>query len=66
MDREFYYDAVDKMQKMKVDPEYIQGWIGGYMGNPKREEQRITDAYDAGYEDGEGSDISKIDRWVKD
>ena len=66
MDREFYYDAVDRMQKMKVDPEYIQGWIGGYMGNPKREEQRITDAYEAGYEDGEGSDISKFEQWVKD
>ena len=48
MDNEFYYDAVDRMQKMNVDPEYIQGWIGGYMKNPQREEQRRNDAYEAG------------------
>ena len=42
MDRKFYCDAVDRMQKANVDPEYVQGWVGGYMGNPKREEQRIT------------------------
>jgi hypothetical protein len=65
VDREFYYSSVDKMQKMQVDAEYIQGWIGGYMGNPKREEQRITDAYEAGYEDGGDSDVSKLDQWVK-
>ncbi len=65
MDREFYYNAVDKMQKMQVDPEYIQGWIGGYMGNPKREEQRITEPYEAGYEDGGSSDVSKFDQWLK-
>ena len=53
------------MQSMQVNPDYIQGWIGGYMGNPKREEQRITEAYEAGYGDGEGSDISKFDKWVK-
>ncbi len=65
MDREFYYNAVDKMQTMQVDPEYIQGWIGGYMGNPKREEQRITEPYEAGYEDGGNSDVSKFDQWLK-
>ena len=50
MDRKFYYDAVARMQEANADPEYIQGWVGGYMGNPKREEQRITEAYEAGYE----------------
>ena len=59
-----YYDAVDKMQKMSVDPEYIQGWIGGYMGNPKREEQRVTEAYEAGYEDGESKDLSNLSNWI--
>jgi hypothetical protein len=65
VDQQFYYNAVDKMQKMQVDSEYVHGWIGGYMGNPKREEQRITEAYEAGYEDGEGSDVSKFDAWAK-
>ncbi len=65
MDQAFYYNAVDKMQKMQVDSEYVHGWIGGYMGNPKREEQRISDAYEAGYEDGESSDVSKFEAWPK-
>ncbi len=65
MDRTFYYTAVDKMQKMQVDSEYVHGWIGGYMGNPKREEQRISDAYEAGYEDGESSNVSKFEAWTK-
>jgi len=52
MDKTFYYRTVDDMQKRGVDPEYIQGWIGGYMGNPPREEQRLTEAYENGYRDG--------------
>ena len=35
MDQKLYYDTVDRMQKAGVDPEYIQGWVGGFMGNPK-------------------------------
>lgn len=65
VDREFYYKAVDEMQRSNVDPEYLQGWIGGYMRNPKREEQRITQAYEAGYQDGENSDLTKFKDWVK-
>ena len=63
MDRKFYYDAVARMQKANVDPEYIHGWVGGYMGNPKREEQRITEAYEAGYEAGEGADTEGFESW---
>lgn len=60
-----YYEAVDKLEKMGVDGEYIQGWIGGYMSNPKREEQRITDAYEAGYGDGESKETTNAGDWVK-
>lgn len=60
-----YYDSIDKMEKAGVDPEYIQGWIGGYLQNPKREEQRVTDAYEAGYEDGENKDTTNSGNWVK-
>lgn len=63
MDFEFYYKAVEQMQKSGVDPDYIQGWIGGYMHNPKREEQRVTEAYEAGYADGESGDVSKFESW---
>lgn len=48
-----YYETIDTLEKSGTNPEYIQGWVGGYLGNPKREEQRITDAYDTGYEDGQ-------------
>jgi len=60
-----YYDAVVKMEQMGVDPEYIQGWQGGYLLNAKREEQRVTDAYDAGYEDGLERTQDNFDNWVK-
>ena len=64
MDRKLYYDAVARMQKANADPEYVQGWIGGYMGNPKREEQRITEAYEAGYEAGENGDTDGYGAWL--
>jgi hypothetical protein len=64
MDNGFYYDAVDRMQKSNVDPEYIQGWIGGYMKNPKREEQRCNDAYEAGYTDGENRETGNFENWT--
>ena len=59
-----YYDGIGKMEKMGVNQEYIQGWIGGFIQNPKREEQRITEAYGAGYEDGENKDDSNFGNWV--
>ena len=44
MDQE-YRDAVIKMESAGVDPEYLLGWQGGYLGHPEREEQRVTEAY---------------------
>lgn len=58
-----YYETIDKLEKMGVDREYIQGWIGGFLQNPMREEQRITDAYTAGYEDGTEKEISSAEEW---
>lgn len=60
-----YYDAVTKMEQMGVDDEYIQGWQAGYLQNPKREEQRVTEAYDAGFEDGEEKTLDNLDNWKK-
>jgi len=31
-----YYDTVVKLEKDGIDPEYIQGWQGGYLMNPER------------------------------
>ena len=47
-----YYEGVKKMEKMGVNDNYIQGWIAGFLRNPKIEEQRITNAWKAGYKDG--------------
>jgi len=40
------------MEEMGVNDNYIQGWVAGYLNNPEIEEQRITDEYESGYEDG--------------
>ncbi len=60
-----YHDAVDAMEKAGVDPEYIQGWQGGFLINPKREEQRVTEAYEAGYDDGSEKNADNFKNWVK-
>ena len=44
-----YYETINKLEQMDTDREYIQGWIGGYMGNPKREEQRRITSYNVCY-----------------
>jgi hypothetical protein len=62
---EDYRDATTKMEDMGVDPDYILGWQGGYLGHPKREEQRVSEAYDAGYSDGEGKETGNFGNWVK-
>jgi hypothetical protein len=37
---------------MGVNDNYIQGWVAGFLNNPEIEEQRITDEWESGYEDG--------------
>jgi hypothetical protein len=60
-----YHDTVDAMEKAGVDPEYIQGWQGGFLINPKREEQRVTEAYEAGYGDGSEQNADNYKNWIK-
>lgn len=60
-----YYETIDKMEKGGVDKEYINGWAGGFLHNPKREEQRITEAYEAGYNDGSAKKTDGFKSWVK-
>ena len=60
-----YFDAIDKMETASVDPDYVLGWQGGYLNHPKREEQRTSDAYDAGYEDGQNKNADNFDKWKK-
>lgn len=59
-----YYDAIDAMEKAGVNPEYIQGWQCAYFHNPKREEQRLNEAYEAGYADGEEKNADNFSSWT--
>jgi hypothetical protein len=49
---------------MGVERAYIQGWAGGFLGNPKLEEQRVTPAYEAGYEDGASSETKNAEQFI--
>jgi len=60
-----YRDAVTKMEEMQLQDDYILGWQGGFLGHPLREEQRITEAYDAGYADGRARSTENFANWVK-
>ena len=59
-----YRDAVTKMEEMNVQAEYVLGWQGGFLGHPQREEQRVTEAYEAGYEDGQAKTTETFSNWV--
>jgi hypothetical protein len=60
-----YYEAIDRMEKQKVDPEYINGWASGYLHNPKREEQHTNDAYEAGYAAGMEKKPGGFEAWIR-
>lgn len=60
-----YYETITKLESMGVDPEYINGWAGGFLHNPEREEQRATEAYSAGYEDGSNKTIDNAENFKK-
>jgi hypothetical protein len=59
-----YRDAITRMEEMQLQPEYILGWQGGFLGHPQREEQRVTEAYEAGYADGSARTMDNFDNWV--
>jgi len=60
-----YYDSISAMEKKGVDKEYINGWACGFLHNPKREEQRLNDAYNAGYDDGHAGKTDGFGSWAK-
>lgn len=60
-----YYETIDRMQKSRVDPEYINGWASGFLHNPKREEQRANEAYEAGYAHGMDKNAGGFEAWIR-
>ncbi len=58
-----YYETIEKLEKLGVDADYIQGWAGGFLHNPKREEQRLSEAYEAGYADGQSKQTGSAEKF---
>lgn len=58
-----YHETVRKLEEMNTHRDYILGWISGYLHNPQLEEQRVTEAYTAGYADGENREIERAGEW---
>ncbi len=59
-----YYQTIDKMEKAKVARDYLVGWASGFLHNPKVEEQRQNEAYDAGYDDGMSKKTDGYTAWA--
>ena len=59
-----YYQTIDKMEKAKVARDYLVGWASGFLHNPKVEEQRQNEAYDAGYDDGVSKKTDGYTAWA--
>ena len=57
-----YFDKVTELEKMDASDQYILGWQEGYQGAPEVEEQRLTDAYNAGYEDGRNNNFENVEK----
>lgn len=58
-----YYDSVVTMEQAGVDAEFLQGWQNAYLLNPEREEQRMNEAYEAGYAAGKEKDLDAYKNW---
>ncbi|WP_026186069.1 Alvin_2107 family globule sulfur oxidation protein [Thioalkalivibrio thiocyanodenitrificans] len=65
MDNKTYYETTTKMESVGVDEAYILGWQTGFLHNPKLEEQRVTEAYEAGYNDGREGKTDGYNNWTK-
>jgi len=59
-----YHETMTKLEGMGVNKDYIIGWAGGFWHHPEREEQRVTDAYSAGYGDGAAGTTDNAEAWV--
>ena len=59
-----YRDTTTEMESQGVNEEYIIGWQGGYLGHPEREEQLLSEAYEAGREDGLNKVTDNFKEWI--
>ncbi len=59
-----YYQTISTLEKQNVARDYITGWASGFLGNPKIEEQRLTEGWAAGYEDGKENTTENSSSWI--
>jgi len=65
MEPELYHSTLKKMHEAGVSSDYYHGWASGALGNTPLEEQRVTDGYTAGYEDGSNGNADSYKKWLK-
>jgi len=65
MDNSHYYSTLKAMHDAGVKDEYYHGWASGALNNPELEEQRVTEAYTAGYEHGQAGVADGYKDWLK-
>ncbi len=58
-----YYQTITELESGNISRDYILGWACGFLGNPKLEEQRITEPYEDGYADGQEKSTAHADKW---
>ena len=58
-----YYNTISRLEQENVSRNYILGWATGFLGNPEIEEQRMTDDYQAGYDDGKAGNTDNAENW---
>jgi len=66
MDKSVFQLTLKAMHEAGVNNAYHHGWASGALGNPELEEQRITEAYTAGYEDGKEGNLEGYKNWLVD
>jgi hypothetical protein len=64
MEKSNYHAALKLMHEAGVNRAYYHGWASGVLGNPLLEEQRVTDAYTAGFEHGQEGDLDGYKAWL--
>jgi len=65
MDKTEYHSTLKAMHEAGVSDAYYHGWASGALENPLLEEQRITEAYTAGYEHGQSGNLEGYKDWIK-
>ena len=58
-----YHQTITQLENDHASRDYIIGWASGYLGNPKLEEQRVTAAWSAGYDDGSEKHTENAGNW---